>query len=178
MKNASRNARLGDWFRQWRSPLRRFLVGRGAVRVADVDDVAQEVFMRLLRYDRAELVENPQAYVFKMASNVAAEWAIRARHVRPHDAKWVEDLLAEDQPELDVGRALAVDEIERALQKLAPRQRQVLKLQFTEGLGQAQIAQRIGATPRTVKRILAKSYAALRHELDAELLGVIAHGRE
>ncbi len=56
------------------------LVGRGAVRVADLDDVAQEVFLRLLRYETAEVVQHPQAYIFKMAANVTAEWAIRSRH--------------------------------------------------------------------------------------------------
>ena len=53
----------------WRAPLRKFLMGHGAVSGADVNDVAQEVFLRLLRYDRAELIEYPQAYLFKMASN-------------------------------------------------------------------------------------------------------------
>ena len=72
--------RLSDWFRQWRSPLRKFLRSRGAIRAADLDDVAQEVFLRLMRYERVELIENPQAYLYKMASNVAAEWAIRARN--------------------------------------------------------------------------------------------------
>ncbi len=52
-------------------------MGHGAVSGADVNDVAQEVFLRLLRYDRAELIEYPQAYLFKMAANVANEWAIR-----------------------------------------------------------------------------------------------------
>lgn len=47
-------------------------------RPADFDDVAQEVFLRLLRYDAAQIVEHPQAYLFKMASNVAAEWSIRS----------------------------------------------------------------------------------------------------
>src|SRR5215475_6664871 len=100
MASAESKKRLTAWFSQWRTPLRKFLIRKGAVRSADLDDVAQEVFLRLLRYDRAELIEHPQAYVFKMASNVAAEWAIRARHVRPHEAKWVADLLAEEQPEL------------------------------------------------------------------------------
>jgi len=31
--------RLADWFRQWRVPLRKFLLGRSAVPAADLDDV-------------------------------------------------------------------------------------------------------------------------------------------
>src|SRR5882757_6987038 len=104
MTQADPKRRLTDWFRQWRGPLRKFLVGRGAVPAADLDDVAQEVFLRLMRYGRTELIEHPQAYLFKMASNVAAEWAIRARYVRPHESKWLEGLSAEDRPEDEANR--------------------------------------------------------------------------
>src|ERR1044072_6264741 len=105
--------RLTEWFRLWRVPLRKFVRGHGAVSGADVNDVAQEVFLRLLRYDRAELVEYPQAYLFKMAANVANEWAIRARSRRPHESKWLGDLLADDSPEMDAARDEARAEIAR-----------------------------------------------------------------
>ena len=72
--------RLSDWFRQWRLPLRRFLLRRAGVLAADVEDVGQEVFLRLMRYETAELIEHPQAYLYKVASNVATEWSMRARN--------------------------------------------------------------------------------------------------
>jgi RNA polymerase sigma-70 factor (ECF subfamily) len=162
--------RLTDWFNQWRVPLRKFLSSKRGVQVIDIDDVAQEVFLRLLRYERAELVEHPQAYLFKMAANVAAEWAIRARHTNPHEPKWLVELTAEDEPEENVTRVVAQHEVERALSTLTQRQREVLQLQYSEGLGHAEIAERLGTTKRTVKRILAKSYERLRQELDAGLL--------
>ena len=46
----------------------------------DVEDVGQEVFLRLMRYETAELIEHPQAYLYKVASNVATEWSMRARN--------------------------------------------------------------------------------------------------
>src|SRR5581483_3219525 len=107
--------RLTLWFRQWRVPLRRFLMEQGIVPAADVSDVAQEVFLRLLRYDRAELIEYPQAYLFKMAANVANEWALRARRRHPHESEWLEGLPAEDRPEADIAVAQAQAEVERAL---------------------------------------------------------------
>ena len=168
---------LSNWFRQWRSPLREFLIAKGAARSADLDDIGQEVFLRLMRYERVELVEQPKAYLFKMAANVAAEWSIRARHSRPHDSKWLADLLTEDQPEDDHFRRAAQDEIQRALDTLVARQREALKLQFIEGLRHEQIAERLGVSKRSVKRILMLSYQKLREELDPELLGVIARGR-
>src|SRR5687768_14022872 len=74
----------------------------GAVCAADLDDVAQEVFLRLMRYPRSELVEHPQAYLFRMAANVAAERALRARHSRPHESEWLDDLTADDRPQDNV----------------------------------------------------------------------------
>src|ERR1700752_588546 len=105
MTSPETKQRLAHWFQQWRPPLRKFLSRRAALPAADLDDVAQEVFLRLLRYERTELVEHPQAYLFKVASNVAAEWAIRARSARPHEAKWLTYLVAEDQPESDAARS-------------------------------------------------------------------------
>ena len=170
--------RLTEWFLLWRAPLRKFLIGHGAVPSADVNDVAQEVFLRLLRYDRAELVDYPQAYLFKMAANVANEWAIRSRYRRPHESKWLAELLADDSPEHDAARAEARAEIARALGTLTARQRAVLKLQFGEGVARAQIAERLGSTERAVKRDLMKSYEKLRIELNSDLLRVLSNGRE
>ena len=178
MTTGDAKRRVSDWFRQWRSPLRRYLLGKGGVAAADVDDVAQEVFLRLMRYDRAELIEHPQAYLFKMATNVAAEWSIRARHRQPHDPKWLAALTSEQRPDEDSLRDAAQGEIERALNTLTARQREVLRLFFSEGMQQAEIAERLGETPRSVRRQLANSYDKLRHQLDIELLGVITRGRE
>lgn len=169
--------RLSDWFRQWRRPLLKFLASRSAVPASDLDDVAQEVFLRLMRYSREDLVEHPQAYLFKIASNVAAERALRIRHSRPHESRWLEELRAEDRPPDTVARAAAQAEIERALNTLAPREREVLKQQFFEGLGHAEIAERLGTSRRNVKRIVIRSYRKLREELDPALLEVI-HGAD
>jgi RNA polymerase sigma factor (sigma-70 family) len=178
MTIAQSNRRLTDWFRQWRGPLRKFLAVRSAVPAADLDDVAQEVFLRLMRYERADLIQHPQAYLFKMAANVAAERALRIRHSRPHEPRWLNGLLAADEPPDNVARVAAQAEIERALNTLTARQREVLKLQFFEGLGHAEIAARLGTTRRSVKRIVIKSYQKLRDELHPDLLGVIIHGAD
>lgn len=178
MSDSPANRRLIDWFNQWRSPLRKFLIRRNARSRADVDDISQEVFLRLLRYNQAELVQHPQAYLFKMAANVAAEWSISARARRPHDSKWLADLHGGDLPEDAAARAKAEEEMERAINTLPPRQREVLKLQFYEGLAYAEIAERLGTTPRAVKRSVIKSYQKLRSELNPEYLRAMSYGRE
>ena len=178
MTHPDPKTRLTDWFRQWRSPLRKFLKGKRAVGASDLDDVAQEVFLRLMRYERTELVENPQAYLYKMASNVAAEWAIRSPRAKPHDSHWLTGLTSDDDPERSFSQQQVEEEVRRAIETLAPRQRRMLKLHHFEGLEYGEIAQRLSATPRSVKRVLTKSYASLRQKLDAQLLGDITDGRE
>jgi len=169
---------LSNWFSQWRAPLRKFLKGKGAVPAADIEDVAQEVFLRLMRYERTELIEHPQAYLYKMASNVAAEWSIRSRRTRPHESKWLNGLATTEEPARSVARDAAEYEVRRAIETLSTRQRRLLKLHFFEGLGHAEIAARVGESQRSVKRTLIKSYDKLRHALDPELLGEITDGRE
>jgi RNA polymerase sigma-70 factor (ECF subfamily) len=169
--------RVAEWFRHWRAPLRKFLAGRAAVRAADIDDVAQEVFLRLLRYESAALVEHPQAYLFKMASNVAAEWAIRSRHRLAHEPHWLDALIAEGSAEDGLDDLAMQQEIKRALATLTTRERAVLRLHFEEGLSYAQIALRLGVGLRMVRRDFEKSYGKLRREIKLNKTGVLPDGR-
>jgi RNA polymerase sigma factor (sigma-70 family) len=170
--------RLSNWFHQWRMPLRRFLVGRAGVRTADVEDIAQEVFLRLMRYEKGELVDHPQAYLYKVAANVATEWSIRARNRLPHDQKWLAYLIDRELPEAQLERSQSEDEIERALNTLTPYQREVLKLYFVEQKTYTEIAIQLGESVRSVTRQFRKSYDKLRRELDPEVLGAMTHGRD
>jgi len=136
---------------------------------SDMDDVAQEVFLRLLRYENAELIEHPQAYLFKMASNVAGEWALRSRHRHPHDARWLVDLYATSDPEREVVRQAANEQVRQAIAGLPPRQREVVRLHFGEGLARAQIAERLKTSERVVKRDLINAYSSLRTVLNADI---------
>jgi RNA polymerase sigma-70 factor (ECF subfamily) len=178
MVSSDAKRRLSDWFRQWRLPLRRFLLRRGGIPAADVEDVGQEVFLRLMRYELAELIEYPQAYLYKVAGNVATEWSIRARNRHPHDEKWIAGLIDGEQPESQTMRGQSEREIERALNTLTPYQREVLKLYFVEEKQYTEIAAQLGESLRSITRQFRKSYAKLRQELDPELLGVFTHGRE
>lgn len=177
-RHSAATGRLTEWFRRWRSPLRKFLIGKAAVPFSDLEDVSQEVFLRLLRYERIELVEHPQAYLYKMAYNVAAEWAIRSRSRHPHDSRWLGGLIADDLPEDSAELQALQREVARAIDTLHPRHREILKLHFAGGLTRPEIAARLNMTPRSVKRSLIHSFDRLREELDPELLGDLRDGRE
>jgi RNA polymerase sigma-B factor len=55
--------------------------------------------------------------------------------------------------------------LEPALDRLAPREREILRMRFEEGLPQTQIAQRVGLSQMHVSRLIRKSLTAMRNEL-------------
>ena len=168
-----RNHRLVTWFKRWRKPIRQWLSHRSSVPTADLDDLAQEVFLRLLRYSDDVAIDNPQGYLFRIAANVANEWQERARHRKPHDDSWLEDLQVEfsDEPENAIAREVAHQHMQDAVNKLPRRQREVLLLHVNEGLTYKQIAERQGLTYRVILRDLTRAYSQLRMQLKQDDLG-------
>src|SRR5579863_5281895 len=57
--------------------LRRYLAAR-LRNAADVSDLVQEVFLRLLRVDRHESIRNPEAYVMTVAGHVLHQHTLRS----------------------------------------------------------------------------------------------------
>ena len=54
------------------------------------------------------------------------------------------------------------------MQRLPPRQREVLLLHVNEGLTYKQITDRLGLSPRVVLRDLTRAYSQLRTQLNLE----------
>ena len=162
--------RVVQWFDAWRKPLCAWLRRRASVPPADIDDLAQEVFLRLLRYSNETCVDNPQGYLFRIAANVANEWRERARVRHPHDNAWLDDLQVDvnSQPE----NAIRTDDrdrlVQEAVRQLPPRQREILMLHVNDCLTYKQIAQAKGLTYRIVLRDLTKAYSSLRLQLKVE----------
>lgn len=169
--------RLGDWFRDWQLPLRRFLTRRRAGTSADIDDIAQEVFLRLIQYDRAELVDHPKTYLFKIAANISADWAVRSSRRLPHDAAWLTELVDALSPDAELEREDTEERIRLALETLPARAKEILRLHFGEGMSHPEIAAALGVTRKIVKRDVARAYASLRATLDFDLLGKAAPQR-
>lgn len=166
-----RDSRLTLWFERWRTPIQRWIASRGSLPASDLDDLVQEVFLRLLRYSDDTPIEYPQTYIFRIASNVASEWRERTKRRPTDDESCLADIPvdADDEPENVVANALVRTRVQLAVDRLPQRQRDVLVLHIHEDLTCPQIAERLGLTRRIVRRDLAHAYAQLRIDLDADL---------
>lgn len=154
---------MNDAHRQWLGhvaqgigdDLLRFLRARMA-NPADAEELAQEVYLRLLRMRDPRRIRNRRAYVLRVAANVAYEWNLLARN-RLHHSSGDLEMLRDGR---DVVRDVVVLEetqlLQRALQRLSPRCRAVLLMKRRDGLTQREIAEQMGISVSMVKKFLAR----------------------
>ncbi|MFC4311699.1 RNA polymerase sigma factor [Steroidobacter flavus] len=164
--NPPDRARLIEWFRYWCHPIRSWIGTNQRVPSGEVDDLTQEVFLRLLRYCDEALVEDPQGYLFRVATNVVNNWRQGCRVRLSHDEAWLEELQIEDaeEPENAVARTRMNQYLRAVIGRLPRRQREILLLHVDEEMTYKQIAQSQGLTYRTVLRDLTRAYSSLRQQ--------------
>ena len=131
----------------------------------DAKDVVQEIYLRLLRLGQGELVHNPHAYVYFVASQVLTQFRMRAKQSPVmYDSKLLRNY---DRQPTDPGpdgvaeRWLALSEVEELLAGLPPLHRKIFTLRKVDGLSWAQIAQRLNISPHTVKKYLCEANARI-----------------
>lgn len=155
-----------DWlYAQYASRVRGFLYSR--VRRREVaDELAQEVFMRLLRGADLSTIRNPEAYLITVAGNLAAEYALKER--RERNALNIDDPEVQDKLSSLTDYADELDTKERirlcrqALSQLSAKCQDVVVLRNRYGLGYEEIAQRLEISPNMVKKYLSQALAHCR----------------
>ncbi len=151
---------LAGWRKRWNRSLLHFLSHR--VRAAvDIEDLAQETYLRLLRVRDLSEVRNPQAYLLRVASHVVTEWR---HHQLPTDSIGAEDeeiLIDEKLPELDLDARLSQARLDQALAAMTPRMRAVVLLRLRDEQSIKEIAAALDLTVRQVRRYLARGYHSL-----------------
>jgi RNA polymerase sigma-70 factor (ECF subfamily) len=151
-------------FKRWRKPIRQWLTKRSTIPTVDLDDIAQEVFLRLMRYNSDEVIANPQGYLFRIACNVANEFQERACRRKPHNDEWLEMLIDDDehQPENEAERAIETKCVCAAVDALPTRMGVILLMHINDGKTYKQIAAELHISYRVVLRDLSRAYAQLR----------------
>jgi RNA polymerase sigma factor (sigma-70 family) len=152
-------------FRQHRQELQRFLLRR-LRGTADARDLAQEVYLRLLRVPNPSLVRQPLAYLYRIASNVVYEFHIQHQQDAVTFDSAVVEQLAEHpsniQPDELVARLSLERQLERVLGELPPLQRAILLMQKRDGMSYAEIADKLSLSVHTVEKYLFRALASVR----------------
>ncbi|HMK85360.1 MAG TPA: RNA polymerase sigma factor [Steroidobacteraceae bacterium] len=155
----------GTAFRDHAGELHRFLARRVA-KAQDADDLAQEVFARLLRVRNADLVRNPLSYLLGIATHVVREFRQRRLHERVlFDSDLADDLAdhTEGAPEESFAAQLELRErLDRALKQLPPAHQLVLLLVKRDGLSYTEAARASGLSVHTIEKYVVEARARLR----------------
>ncbi len=152
-----------DAAQQYAGRVKGYLASRLRRRPQDVDDLAQEVYLRLLRMPEETLLERPAAYLYRVAANVVSDFCAK-QQTQAHvlcDSDALESI-GESTPMADptVARELQ-DDIERAVAELPPRLQATILLR-ERGYSYEEIARQLQVTPNTVRKHLAVARARLR----------------
>jgi RNA polymerase sigma factor (sigma-70 family) len=151
--------------------LRRFLKLRLA-NASDVPDLAQEVFIRLMRVQNHDDIRSPEAYLFTVASHVVHQHS--QKHAAMPESVDITDVFTElqlvsnDDPTARVEVSQRLRELERALETLPPRVAMTLLLHRLVGKSIEEIAVQLGVAEITAKKYLAKALLHCRDTCEGE----------
>jgi RNA polymerase sigma factor (sigma-70 family) len=156
---------LAGWQQRWNRSLFRFL-GRRVSAAVDIEDLAQETYLRLLRARDLGDVRNPQAYLLRVASHVLLEW--RDHQPRPESVVPLDDDLLVDEcaPEFEMETSLSQEQLGKTLADVSPTMRAVLLLRLRDERSCKDIAEELEITQRQVRRYLLRGYERLRTAME------------
>lgn len=132
----------------------------GLVAPAEVDDLVQETYSRLLRARERGPVESPRGLLFATARNAARDLHRRraVRNTLPI-GEIDQSRVFDDAPDAaeTASRRQEADLLTEAIASLPPRCREILLLRKFENLSHREIAQRLGISEHTVGVQLTKA---------------------
>lgn len=159
---------VGAWAEEWHSDLVKFLARRTSTR-ADAQDLAQEVYLRLLRADRLDLIRQPRSYLLRIAANVLHEWRLHARRSQQVPNEYFENIPSADNPENSTVSVVRDRRLAIELGRLPTPVRIALVLHVRDGLSYEQISARMHVTRRMIKRYLHVAFVRLRARVPLDL---------
>jgi len=126
----------------------------------EAEDIAQEVFIRLMKRPAADALS--PGYVFRVADNIVIDRLRRQARFR----RWASHCRWSDATQtIDMNLASAEVVMAAVVSNLSPAVRDAFTLVTVQGLSHRQAAIRLGVTPKAVERRIAKAVEAFRRAL-------------
>lgn len=148
--------------------LHRFL-RRRVHNAADIPDIIQEVFLRLLRVPRHESIRSPEAYLFTIARHVAQQ--VRLEAAPSGESVDLEEVLTDlrfagdADPVLEVSAEQCLAQMDKALRRMPLKMQATFLLHRRDGLTMDQVSERLGISRPMAKKYLVKALVQFRKRL-------------
>jgi RNA polymerase sigma factor (sigma-70 family) len=144
---------------QHESLLKRF-IGRFMRNSHDVEDIAQEAFLRAYAVERDRSIEQPKSFLFRIAKHAAlSQLSRKSRQITDYieDSDDSSVIQTEDSAEEQVSAREILGLHCEAVAELAPQCRHVYLLRKVHGLSHKEIALHLGIAVSTVEKHLMKA---------------------
>jgi RNA polymerase sigma factor (sigma-70 family) len=152
-------------YREFSRSLHRYLMRRLA-NAQSAQDVAQEAYLRLLCVDDSQLVRAPQAYLYRIASNLVYELRLRQqRDPVTVDSRLVDHVseLLSDPAYLDLSERINLERLlESVLSQLPPLYAAILVLRKRDGKSLDEIARELNISIHTARKYLYRALSQMR----------------
>jgi RNA polymerase sigma-70 factor (ECF subfamily) len=136
---------------------------------SDASDLAQEVYLRMLRVSDTDAIRNPELYLYTVANNLVKEHAVldrrQASGVDVEETTVQQQLAALPAFDADLDALQRVVRLRVVLAQLRPKCRAAVVLHYRQGLSYAEIAEQLGVSTHMVKKYLAQSLVHCRRRM-------------
>jgi RNA polymerase sigma factor (sigma-70 family) len=154
--------RIQEIIRRHHGALIKFLRRRLTI-AEDAEDVAQETYIRMMRYEGSSEINSPSAMLFRIAVNVANDHgrASLARHTKRHTQLDDFDLASESpSAEREVLASQTLDLLLETIEGLPPKCKQVFLLSRASDMTYPEIATHCGISVKMVEKHISRAIAA------------------
>ena len=154
----NRRYRILETFLQNQAPLRRF-ISRYLISTHDIEDIAQEAFLRAYEAEKKKRIDEPKAFLFRIAKNLLlSEYSKKSRKITDYiaDFEYTEVLLDNESLEANVMAQQKLGIFCEAVATLPPQCRRVFLLKKVYGMSHKEIAEHMGIAVSTIEKHLVK----------------------
>jgi RNA polymerase sigma factor (sigma-70 family) len=136
---------------------------------ADAQDLAQEVYLRMLRISDQEAIRNPVLYLYTVANNLVKEHAVldrrRASGIDSDEVEGREELKSLPAFDAELDEAQRAARLLVVLKQLSPKCQAAVALRFTEELSYREVAMRLGVSAQMAKKYVARALVHCRRRM-------------
>ena len=170
---------VADAFYKNEGPLKTF-ISRFMYRPQDVDDIAQETFVRAFKAEKKGVIEHPKAYLYRVARNLALK-ELTKKSVKMtsfiEDSCSPEVLGSDEDVEKQVGTLEKLARVKTAIAELPPHCQRVFIMRKVYGFSHKEISQELGISVSTVEKHIVSGLKRCRQSVERQELpqGVATH---
>ncbi|MBV8740834.1 MAG: RNA polymerase sigma factor [Sinobacteraceae bacterium] len=136
---------------------------------ADAADLAQEVYLRMLRVSNQEAIRNPVLYLYTVANNLVKENAVlecrRASGIDIDEVTSHEQLEVSPAFDCELDDAVRAARLRSVLKQLRPKCQAAVLLRFTQGLSYREVAVRLGVSPQMARKYVEQALSHCRRRM-------------